>query len=197
MKFWKTAVILLLFTVSSLLLGFAAGDDAKDKQDCTNSLVGLATCLPYVGGNTKSPTPDCCNGLKQVLKDDKKCLCLIIKDRNDPQIGININVTLALGLPAVCQAPANISNCPELLHLDPKSPDAQLFYQYGHDDSSSIANTPASSPTATVVSTSPTSSPSPGSSAQQKNDGCRNGMPWFMKIEAISILVSFYGLSFI
>lgn len=117
MKLKKTTVeiewivVVLLLTVS-LLLGFVAGDDEKDKQECTNSLVGLATCLPYVGGNTKSPTPDCCNGLKQVLKDDKKCLCLIIKDRNDPQIGININVTLALGLPTVCQSPANISKCP-------------------------------------------------------------------------------------
>ncbi|XP_070667163.1 non-specific lipid transfer protein GPI-anchored 13-like isoform X1 [Malus domestica] len=40
-----------------------------------------------------------------------------------------MNVTLALGLPAVCKAPANVSKCPELLHLDPKSPEAQAFYQ--------------------------------------------------------------------
>lgn len=112
MEVESVGVFLLLLTVSPLLFGFAGGDDEKDKQECTNSLVGLATCLPYVGGNTKSPTPDCCSGLKQVLKNDKKCLCLIIKDRNDPQIGININVTLALGLPTACQAPANISQCP-------------------------------------------------------------------------------------
>ena len=71
-----------------------------------------ATCLPYVGGQAKVPTLDFCTGLKQVLKDNKKCLCVIIRDRNDPKLGLQINVTLALGLPSVCHAPANDSQCP-------------------------------------------------------------------------------------
>lgn len=113
MKSTKTLMklVFLVFLVS-ILFDLAASDDAKDKQECTNALVGLATCLPYVGGNSKAPTPDCCSGLKQVLKDNKKCLCLVIKDRNDPDLGLTINVKLALGLPTVCQAPANISKCP-------------------------------------------------------------------------------------
>ncbi|CAI9103257.1 OLC1v1001708C2 [Oldenlandia corymbosa var. corymbosa] len=118
----------------------------KDKQECESSLVGLATCLPYVGGNAKAPTPDCCNGLKGVLKTNKKCLCLVIKDRNDPDLGLSINVTLALGLPAVCNAPANVSQCPALLHMDPNSPDAQVFFPGGHSSSSSISGSPAGSP---------------------------------------------------
>ncbi|KAM1589721.1 hypothetical protein ACFX10_028584 [Malus domestica] len=89
----------------------------------------MATCPPYVGGQAKAPTSDCCTGFKQVVNNNKKCLCLIIKDRNDPELGLQMNVTLALGLPAVCKAPANVSKCPELLHLDPKSPEAQAFYQ--------------------------------------------------------------------
>ncbi|KAJ8565680.1 hypothetical protein K7X08_008256 [Anisodus acutangulus] len=63
-------------------------------------------------------------GLKQVLKANEKCLCLLIKDRNDPDLGLQLNVTLALTLPTVCQAPANISECPALLHLPANSPDA-------------------------------------------------------------------------
>ena len=55
------------------------------------------------------PTPDCCSGLKQVLKDNKKCLCVNIRERNDPELGLQINVTVALGLPSVCHAPANVS----------------------------------------------------------------------------------------
>lgn len=90
----------------------ANSDAAKDREECTEQLVGLATCLPYVGGNAKAPTPDCCSGLKQVLKTNKKCLCVIIRDRNDPELGLTINVTLALGLPSVCNAPANVSQCP-------------------------------------------------------------------------------------
>ncbi|KAM1007120.1 hypothetical protein PS2_003731 [Malus domestica] len=50
------------------------------------------------------------------------------------------DVTPVLGLPHVCKAPANISKCPESLHLDPKSPEAQVFYQLegaveSHDNS--------------------------------------------------------------
>lgn len=93
-------------------VNFGAADTDKDKEECQEPLVGLATCLSYVGGNAKTPTPDCCNGLKQILKTNKKCLCVVIKDRNDPDLGLNINVTLALGLPSVCNAPANVSACP-------------------------------------------------------------------------------------
>ena len=95
-----------------IMVNFAMADSAQDKEECTQQLVGLATCLPYVGGDAKAPTPDCCSGLKQVLKNNKKCLCVIIKDGNDPDLGLNINVTIALALPSVCNAPANVSKCP-------------------------------------------------------------------------------------
>ncbi|KAJ9565400.1 hypothetical protein OSB04_001366 [Centaurea solstitialis] len=111
LRFWFSFLILIVVLVS----GVTSGADDKDKQECTEQLVGLATCLPYVGGNAKSPTPDCCNGLKQVLNTNKKCLCVVIKDRNDPDLGLTINVTLALGLPTVCHAPANVSKCPGIV----------------------------------------------------------------------------------
>lgn len=95
-----------------MLFSCANSDAAKDREECTEQLVGLSTCLPYVGGTAKAPTPDCCSGLKQVLKTNKKCLCVIIRDRNDPELGLTINVTLALGLPTICNAPANVSLCP-------------------------------------------------------------------------------------
>ncbi|CAN4110439.1 unnamed protein product [Withania somnifera] len=129
-----------------MLCVFGNSDTEKDKQECTQSLIGLATCLPYVGGNAPAPTPDCCNGLKQVLKASKKCLCLLIKDRNDPDLGLQLNVTLALTLPSACQVPANISECPALLHLPANSSDAQIFYQIAHNSSiiagSPLANSP-------------------------------------------------------
>lgn len=106
MRYQLRLVLLLILCV------IGNSDTEKDKEECTQSLIGLATCLPYVGGNAPAPTPDCCTGLKQVLKDSKKCLCLLIKDRNDPDLGLQLNVTLALTLPSVCKAPANISECP-------------------------------------------------------------------------------------
>jgi len=109
-----TTIRLTMFGIvlMSVMVSLAMAGKDKDSEECAEQLVGLATCLPYVGGDAKAPTPDCCNGLKQVLKDNKKCLCVIIKDRNDPELGLKINATLALSLPSVCHAPANVSQCP-------------------------------------------------------------------------------------
>ncbi|XVF74193.1 hypothetical protein PTKIN_Ptkin13bG0090700 [Pterospermum kingtungense] len=137
--------------LAAIMVYSAVADSAQDKEECTQQLVGLATCLPYVGGDAKAPTPDCCTGLKQVLKNNKKCLCVIIKDRNDPDLGLNINVTLALSLPSVCNAPANVSKCPELLHMDPNSPEAQVFYQLSNS-SNGGAHSPAPSPSGKISS---------------------------------------------
>ena len=103
---------LVLLLLSLMAPSFGAADPAKDREECSAQLVGLATCLPYVGGQAKAPTPACCTGLKQVLDNKKKCLCVIIRDRNDPDLSLQINVTLALGLPSACNAPANVSKCP-------------------------------------------------------------------------------------
>ncbi|KAK7830243.1 protein yls3 [Quercus suber] len=63
---------------------------------------------------------------------------------------LQINVTLALGLPSVCNAPANVSQCPALLHLDPNSPEAQVFYQLGRSSNQSDGS-PAPSPSGNVT----------------------------------------------
>ncbi|GJN24840.1 hypothetical protein PR202_gb12608 [Eleusine coracana subsp. coracana] len=90
------------------------GDFAADRAECSDKLVGLATCLTYVQEHATAvaPTPDCCAGLKTVLQTSRKCLCVLVKDKDDPNLGLKINVSKALGLPAVCKASANISDCP-------------------------------------------------------------------------------------
>lgn len=98
-------------TLLLLLVGFATSDINQDKADCTDKLVGLVGCLPYVGGGASAPTMDCCSGLKQVIDKNKRCLCVLIKDRDDPSLGLKINVTLALKLPDVCKTPTNITQC--------------------------------------------------------------------------------------
>ncbi|XVF74192.1 hypothetical protein PTKIN_Ptkin13bG0090700 [Pterospermum kingtungense] len=171
--------------LAAIMVYSAVADSAQDKEECTQQLVGLATCLPYVGGDAKAPTPDCCTGLKQVLKNNKKCLCVIIKDRNDPDLGLNINVTLALSLPSVCNAPANVSKCPELLHMDPNSPEAQVFYQLSNS-SNGGAHSPAPSPS---EEGNPISS-SEGANIPQKGDGSRcSGM----RLEIVTLLWYFVG----
>uniref|UniRef100_A0A1J3J7M6 Protein YLS3 n=1 Tax=Noccaea caerulescens TaxID=107243 RepID=A0A1J3J7M6_NOCCA len=129
MEPWIISLVLATALVMASTMVAAGEDKAKDKEECTEQLVGMATCLPYVQGQAKSPTPDCCSGLKQVLNTNKKCLCVIIQDRNDPDLGLQIKVSLALALPSVCHATADVTKCPALLHLDPNSPEAQVFYQ--------------------------------------------------------------------
>ncbi|KAL2327092.1 hypothetical protein Fmac_020519 [Flemingia macrophylla] len=146
MCYKKTKAVAHMMLLATVMVGIAMGESSKDKDECTQQLVGLSSCLPYVGGQAQAPAPDCCSGLKQLLKSNKKCLCLIIKDRNDPDLGgLQINATLALNLPTACNSPVNVSKCPaELLHMDPKSPDAQVFYQLQKGSST----TPAPSPSA-------------------------------------------------
>ncbi|XP_071700723.1 non-specific lipid transfer protein GPI-anchored 14-like [Rutidosis leptorrhynchoides] len=180
-RFSSLFMILTMVLVSRVTFG--AND--KDKEECTEQLVGLATCLPYVGGNSKSPTPDCCSGLKQVLNTNKKCLCVVIKDRNDPDLGLTINVTLALGLPTVCHTPANVTKCPELLKLAPNSTEAQVFYQYGH---SSSGTAPASSPSPNGGANAASVGGS-GPSSKQKNGS--SGTTWLKRQVILMGVVSF------
>lgn len=112
MESWIISLVLVTALVMASTMVAAGEDKAKDKEECTEQLVGMATCLPYVQGQAKSPTPDCCSGLKQVLNTNKKCLCVIIQDRNDPDLGLQINVSLALALPSVCHATADVTKCP-------------------------------------------------------------------------------------
>ncbi|XP_021771952.1 protein YLS3-like [Chenopodium quinoa] len=139
----------LLSILVLLLVSECSCDINKDKEECANQLVGLATCLPYVGGQAKSPTQDCCTGLKQVLKDSKKCLCILVKDRDDPSLGLKVNSTLALSLPKECHAPdnASVDQCPALLHLAPNSPEAKVFNDFAKAAAAAppTSGTPASS----------------------------------------------------
>ncbi|GAV86005.1 LTP_2 domain-containing protein [Cephalotus follicularis] len=181
--------LVLPFTFGFVLMSLVSNvisDSAKDREECADQLVGLATCLPYVGGDAKAPTPDCCSGLKQVLKSNKKCLCVVVRDRDDPELGLKINVTLALGLPSVCHAPADVSKCPALLHLDPNSPEAQVFYQFAGGSNYS-ASSPASAPSPTVKGS------SKGSIAQQQSDGGSSGKRWLgLEIAAVDAVLWFF-----
>ncbi|CAN6213451.1 unnamed protein product [Urochloa humidicola] len=106
------ALAAAIMTVMLSAVVGVGGDFAADRAECSDKLVGLATCLTYVQDEAAAPTPDCCAGLKTVLQTSRKCLCVLVKDKDDPNLGLKLNVSKALGLPAVCNAAANISDCP-------------------------------------------------------------------------------------
>ncbi|GER41192.1 lipid-transfer protein [Striga asiatica] len=135
----------LLILGALVLFGVARCDIEKDKERCANQLVGAATCLPYVSGEANAPPMDCCTGFNGIVRDSPECICLLVKDKDDPSLGLKINVTRALGLPVRCHAPTNLTvgDCPALLHLPPNSPDAKVFQDIANATNSTAAAAPA------------------------------------------------------
>ncbi|KAK9124968.1 hypothetical protein Scep_013814 [Stephania cephalantha] len=176
---------MLCFLLTTVLLicggGVVRADMAKDRDECATQLVGLATCLPYVSGTAKAPTLDCCTGLKEVLSKSRKCLCILVKDRNDPSLGLQINATLALGLPQTCKVPANVSECPALLHLAPNSPDAKVFEQFSGSSSKGTVPAPAS--------TEKGNSTSPSATGAQEKSGGQRSKSWFGLDKVVLVLL--------
>ncbi|CAD6344071.1 unnamed protein product [Miscanthus lutarioriparius] len=120
------------FVVLSSAAGVARADFAKDRAMCADKLMGLATCLTFVQdkATARAPTPDCCAGLKQVVAASKMCMCVLVKDRDEPALGFKINVTRAMDLPSLCSNPATFSDCPKILGMSPDAPEAEIFKEY-------------------------------------------------------------------
>ncbi|KAL5545400.1 hypothetical protein UlMin_005087 [Ulmus minor] len=133
----KSKVVGILCLLSLLLMfGFVRSESAEEKNKCKNQLVSISACVSFVSGDAKSPSSTCCFELRSNINSTRKCLCLLVKDRNDPELGFKINATLALSLPSICHAPSNASECPALLHLNPHSAEAQVFEQFANTSNS-------------------------------------------------------------
>ncbi|KAL5707732.1 hypothetical protein ACHQM5_018596 [Ranunculus cassubicifolius] len=153
----------LLVVLMVIMVGCVKCDIEADIKECTPSLIGLSTCLPYVGGTAKTPTSDCCTGMRGVLNTSKKCLCILVKDRNEPKLGFKINATLALNIPSMCKSDATVADCPKLLGLPANSPDAKVFQEFEktlHNKkpptstgNSSAVSTPVATPVAKPTTT--------------------------------------------
>ncbi|CAJ2641828.1 unnamed protein product [Trifolium pratense] len=126
----KIATIFSTLIFLVVMFGLVTSDITQDKEECTQKLIALANCLPFVSGETKTPAIDCCTGVKEVVDKSKRCLCILVKDHDDPSLGFTINVTLALQLPNDCKAPINLTQCIDILHLAPKSKVAKIFEDF-------------------------------------------------------------------
>lgn len=108
----STRALIITIVITSMLVGFGRSDLNQDREECTNQLVVLSPCLTYVGGNAKAPTKDCCGGFGQVITKSQKCVCILIKDKDDPNLGLKFNATLAAHIPTLCHITApNITKC--------------------------------------------------------------------------------------
>ncbi|GLT60339.1 hypothetical protein SLA2020_331090 [Shorea laevis] len=78
---------------------------------CTSVIVSLSPCLNYVSGTSSTPSSSCCTQLASVVKSQPACLCSVLNG-GASSVGVTINQTLALALPAACnvQTPP-VSDC--------------------------------------------------------------------------------------
>ncbi|KAG8098643.1 hypothetical protein GUJ93_ZPchr0013g37263 [Zizania palustris] len=146
--------------VVAMMAAVVAGDFAADRAECADKLMPLATCLTFVEekATARAPTRDCCAGFGQVLAGTKKCLCVLVKDRDEPALGFRINVTRALNLPSSCSTPATFSDCPKILNMSPDSKEAEIFQQYAreHENKNSTATPAATAAAAAAKGSVPT-----------------------------------------
>ncbi|CAN7013582.1 unnamed protein product [Brassica oleracea var. botrytis] len=124
-------MLALCITIAIMFLGVRS-DLNQDIKGCQDSMSDLYSCLPFVTNKAKAPDSTCCTTLKEKLDkgQTKRCLCTLVKDRDDPGLGFKIDANRAMSLPSTCHVPANISQCPELLHLPPDSVAAKIFKQF-------------------------------------------------------------------
>ncbi|KAJ9561234.1 hypothetical protein OSB04_006394 [Centaurea solstitialis] len=96
-----SAVVMMMMNVCLVESAHHGGAPAP-AADCSTVILNMADCLSYVtaGSTVKKPEGTCCSGLKTVLKTDAECLCEAFK--NSAQLGVSLNVTKALDLPAAC-----------------------------------------------------------------------------------------------
>ncbi|XP_073136338.1 uncharacterized protein [Henckelia pumila] len=99
----KSFTLFFLVLCSWVFVGFCQG--SGDNLPCVQKLM---PCQPYLKSN--SPPASCCVPLKQLVADDKACLCTVL---NDPAILHNLNITKtdAVNLAKNCGSNADLSTC--------------------------------------------------------------------------------------
>ncbi|KAG8368694.1 hypothetical protein BUALT_Bualt15G0072300 [Buddleja alternifolia] len=105
---FKTPIICVFIAVFVAVVSAAPAAPA----DCSSVILNMADCLSYVTltGTAQKPEGRCCAGLKTVITTKPDCLCESFK--NSAKLGVTLNMSKALGLPAACQVIVpNASNC--------------------------------------------------------------------------------------
>ncbi|KAL1803946.1 hypothetical protein DCAR_0935626 [Daucus carota subsp. sativus] len=140
------------------------------QSGCTSVLIGMSSCLNYVtGSNTSTPSSSCCSALASVVKSQPQCLCSALNGDAATALGIKINRTLALALPAACkvQTPP-VSRC------------------YANGPSIAPIGSPESSPAPSPISPSVT-----GSKNSRQNGATSGGS----KLKMTYLITGFMALS--
>ncbi|XP_019164666.1 PREDICTED: non-specific lipid-transfer protein-like protein At2g13820 [Ipomoea nil] len=96
----KVAEMGLILAVAAMMMLWKGA--TAQSNSCTSALIGLTPCLTYVTGNSSAPSSSCCTQLSGVVQSNPQCLCLLLNGGGS-NLGVNINQSLALALPAACK----------------------------------------------------------------------------------------------
>ncbi|CAN1280079.1 Non-specific lipid transfer protein GPI-anchored 5 [Linum perenne] len=93
-------VVFATLTVALLWAG-AVAQSGGGGGGCTSVLISMAPCVNYVTGTSTTPSASCCSQLGNVVRSNPRCLCEVLSG-GASSLGVSINKTLALQLPASC-----------------------------------------------------------------------------------------------
>lgn len=86
---------------------------APSSTDCSVIVYDMADCLSFLSAGSADTTPDhsCCTGYETVVAANPDCVCEAFTLSNE--LGIQLNMSRALALPAACgvSAPLPLDNC--------------------------------------------------------------------------------------
>lgn len=90
---------------SFLVLALMLSRGATAQSGCSNNMInGLSSCISYLRGNSSRPLPSCCTSLANVQQAQPKCICPLLSNNGaSATLGIAINRTLAMAMPATCK----------------------------------------------------------------------------------------------
>ncbi|KAF5741171.1 non-specific lipid transfer protein GPI-anchored 1 [Tripterygium wilfordii] len=146
----RAGSVVICFAACLFLCGAVVAKDLS--KECSDNLQKVTACLDFVTGKEKTPTKECCSSVKEIKGSQPQCLCFIIQQvhsGNDMVKSLGIQEAKLLQLPSACALTnATASDCPKLLGLDPKSPDAAIF-----SGNSSSSAAPATAGTTTAAPT--------------------------------------------
>ncbi|KAH0464287.1 hypothetical protein IEQ34_007073 [Dendrobium chrysotoxum] len=92
-------ILIISFFISSLF----AVTIAQSSSSCTSALLSLSPCLNFISRNETTPSSSCCSQLSTVVKSEPQCLCSVLNGDAASGLGISLNKTQALALPAACK----------------------------------------------------------------------------------------------
>lgn len=109
-KIGMELVLAVAAMVVAVLWGGAAAQSSSSNT-CSSALMSMSPCLNYITGNSSEPSSSCCQQLAIVVNSKPQCLCTVMNGGGS-SMGVNINQTQALTLPAAChvQTPP-VSRC--------------------------------------------------------------------------------------